>query len=83
MGCLTLAFLGAQKRAELLPNTCIAEGPQCQAPGENHNWLPHSCLLGGPQSKGDKIRIGYLTPALSGAQKNVELLCNPCILGGR
>ena len=28
-----------------------------------------------------KIRPGYLIPALSGAQKRVELLGNPCILG--
>ena len=28
-GCLTLAFSGAQKRAEMLPHPCILGGPQC------------------------------------------------------
>ena len=27
--------------------------------------------------KGNKIRSGYLTPAFSGAQKRVEMLCHP------
>ena len=69
--------------------------------------LRHPCVLGGPQTKGDKIRIGCLTPAFSGpkrgrkcyvtrdkikiggltpafqgAQKRVEMLHHPCILGG-
>ena len=30
--------------------------------------LRHPCILGGPQTKGDKIRIGCLTRAFSGAQ---------------
>ena len=46
---LTLAFAGAQKRAELLPNPCILGDPQRQARGENQRWLPHPCLLGGPK----------------------------------
>ena len=47
---------------------------------QNHNWRPHPRPLGGPQvvfryvtlafrgfpSKAYKIRMGYLTPALSG-----------------
>ena len=33
-------------------------------------------------NKGDKIRIGCLTLAFSGAQKRAEMLHNPCILGG-
>ena len=52
--------------------------------GQNQKWLPHPyllggpkeaemlrhpCILGDPQTKGDKIRKGYLTPAFSGAQK--------------
>ena len=37
-GCLTPAFSGAQKRAELLRNPCILGGPQCQARGENQKW---------------------------------------------
>ena len=31
--------------------------------------LRHPCILGGPQTKGDKIRIGCLTPAFSGIPK--------------
>ena len=67
IGCLTLAFSGAQKRAELLHNPCILGGPKRQAQGENQNWLPNPCLLRGPESKEENITIGYLTPALSGA----------------
>ena len=44
--------------------------------------LRHPCILGDPQTKGDKIRSGYLTPASSGAQKRAEMLRHPCILGG-
>ena len=35
----------------------------------------------GVPNKRDKIRIGYLTAAFSGAHKWAELLRNPCILG--
>ena len=44
--------------------------------------LCHPCIVEGPQTKGDKIGIGYLTPAFSGAQKRAEVLRHPCILGG-
>ena len=40
-GYLTLAFSGAQKRAELLRNPCILGDPQRQARGQNQKWLPH------------------------------------------
>ena len=43
--------------------------------------LHHLCNLGDPQTKGDKIRIGCLTPAFSGAQKWAEMLYYPVILG--
>ena len=37
---------------------------------------------GSPTTKrGEKIRIGYLTPAFLGVQKRVEMLRHPCILG--
>ena len=64
---------------------------------QNQNWLPQPCLLAGPKvggsarsplhsqgspTKGNKIRIGCLSHAFSGAQKWVEVLCHPCILGG-
>ena len=48
-GYLTLAFCGAQKRAELLRNPCILGDPKRQARGENQKWLPHPCLLWGPK----------------------------------
>ena len=57
-------------------------GVSHQARGENQKWLSHPCLPRGPHSKGDIIRIGCLTPTLSGAQKRAKLLSNPCILGG-
>ena len=64
---------------------------------QNQNWLPRPCLLGGPKvggtatsplhsrgspSKGNKIRIGCLRHAFWEAQKWVEVLRHPCILGG-
>ena len=51
-GCLTLAFAGAQKKAEWLRNPCFRGGSQRQAQGQNHKWLPHPCLLGGPKEGG-------------------------------
>ena len=36
----------------------------------------------GSPNNGDKIRIGYITPAFSGARHWVEWLHNPCLLGG-
>ena len=116
-GYLTLAFLGAQKRAKMLCHPCILGDPKQRATkshvatsplpswgrkrgrkcyvtpafsginnkGEqNEKWLTHPCLLGGPkegknamsplhyrasQTKGNKIRRGYLTLAFLGAQK--------------
>ena len=38
-------------------------------------------VLGNHQTKADKIRIGCITPAFTGAQKRAEMLCHPCILG--
>ena len=49
---LTLAFAGAQKRAEVLRKPCILGDPQRQARGENQRWLHHPCLLGGPKEGG-------------------------------
>ena len=43
--------------------------------------LHHPCILGDPQTKGDKIRIGCLTPGFSGAQKRAEMLRHHCLLG--
>ena len=31
--------------------------------------LRHPCILGDPRTKGDKIRIGCLTPAFSGLEE--------------
>ena len=58
-GCLTHAFSGAQKRAEMVRDPCILGDPQRQMQkaksevvpnkGEqNQKWLPHPCLLGCP-----------------------------------
>ena len=44
--------------------------------------LCHPCIRRDPQTKGDKIRRGCLTPSFSGAQKRVEMLYHPYILGG-
>ena len=44
-GCLTTAFSGAHKCAELLCNPCNLKRPQTRE--QNRKWLPHHCLLGG------------------------------------
>ena len=78
MASSTLAFSGAQKRAELLRNPCILGGPQRQARGENQKRLPHPCLLGG--------RTCYITPAFLGGPQhrgeNQKWLPQPRLLGG-
>ena len=38
------------------------------------------CIFRDPRKKGNKIRSGCLTPAFSGAQNRVEMLCHPYIL---
>ena len=77
MGCLTPAFWGAHKWAEMLPHPCILGDPQTKgnkirmgcltlAFWGAHKWaemLRHPCILGDPQTKGNKIRIACLTPA--------------------
>ena len=94
-GYLTRAFVGAHKRAELLHNPYSLGGPQ---QGGQNQKVPTSLLpsrgptrertyyitpaFSGVPNKGDKIKSGYLTIALSGAHKRAELLHNPCILGG-
>ena len=46
-GYTTLAFLGAQKWAELLHDPCVLRGPQQQ--GQNQKWL-HNPSLGNVDS---------------------------------
>ena len=43
--------------------------------------LCYPYIFGDPQTKGDKIRSGYLTPTFSGAHKWAEMLRQTCILG--
>ena len=96
-GYLGGAFSRAQKRVELLRNPCILGGSQRQARGKKSEAAASPLPSRGPKrggncyttpafsgilKKGYKSRSGYLTPAFSRAQKRVELLRNPCILGG-
>ena len=95
IGCLTSAFSGAHKWAEMLRHPFILGDSQTR--GQNQKWLPDPCLLGahkwaemlchpcnsrGSPNKGTKITICCLTPAFSGAQNWAEMLRHPCILGG-
>ena len=63
-GCLTPAFSGAQKRAEMLCHPCLVGGPQRQARGgklevvpnkgeQNRKWLLHPYILRGPNEGGN------------------------------
>ena len=52
------------------------------------SWWPKNGRIGyitpafsGVPNKRDKIRSSYITPAFSGAQKWVDWLHNPCLLG--
>ena len=46
-GDLTLAFSGAQMRAEVLCNYCVLACPH-----QGQKWPPHPCLLWGPHKGG-------------------------------
>ena len=81
---VTLAFSGVPnaKRGEQnqkwLPHPCLLGGPK-----EGANATPPMHSRGSPTpSAGNKIRIGYLTLAISRAQKRAEMLRRPRILGG-
>ena len=73
IGCLTPAFSGAQKRAEMLCRPCILGDPQHQARGaKNQKWS---------HTEGNKIRRGYLTPAFSGYQNGQKCYVTPALSG--
>ena len=83
-GCLNPAFLGAQKRAEMLRHPCILGGPQCQARGAKSEVAASPRPSWGPKTG----RKGYATPAFSGVpnakrgEQNQKWLPHPCLLGG-
>ena len=52
IGYLTLAFSGAQKRAQMLCHPCIL-GASPNNGEQNQKWLPHPYLLGGPKEGGN------------------------------
>ena len=78
---VTLAFSGIPNKEEQsqndLPPPCLLGGPK---QGGNATSPLHSRGSPAP-SKGSKIRMGFLTPTFSGAQKMAEMLRHPCILG--
>ena len=52
-------------------------------PRTGRMWYVTPAFSGPPNAKrGEKIRVGYRTPAFSGAKRRAEVLRNPCILGG-
>ena len=95
IGCLSHAFSGAQKWAEVLRHPGVLEGPQqrgakselaasampSRGPKVGGSAASPRCSRGSP-TKGGKIRIGCLSHAFSGAQKWAEVLRHSCILGG-
>ena len=65
IGCLTRALAGAQKRAEVLRNSCHPRGPRCQRTGRK------SELAAAPQlSRGTPTKRG----------QNEKWLPHPCLL---
>ena len=72
-GCLTPAFSGAEKRAEMLRHPYILRVSPTPMAEANKKWF---------LTKGEENRSGCLTLAFSGAQKRVEMLRHTCILGG-
>ena len=94
-GYLTPVFSRAQKRAEVLHNLLCSRGSpnkgavsqlaasplRSRGPKEGLKCYETPVFSRVP-NKGDKIRSGCLNLAFSGAQKRVEVLQNPCVLGG-
>ena len=79
-GCLTLAFSGAQKRAEKLRHQCILGDPQ-------HRVYKSKVATSPLPFRGPKRgRKCYITPAFLGipniGDKNKKWLPHPCLLGG-
>ena len=70
------AHLHNQGIQHAIPNMQIGAGAMLKWAQMLHN--PY--ILGGPQ-QGDKIRIGCLTPAFSGAHQWAEMLHNPAFSG--
>ena len=74
---ITPAFSGIPKqrgtKSVLAASPLPSWGPKC---GRNCYITP-AFFLRDLQAKGDKIGIGCLTPAFSGAQKRAEMLHNP------
>ena len=82
-GCPTLAFSGAQKRAEMLCHPCILGDPQTKgdkirsgsltpAFSGAHKWvemLCHPCILGDPQKKGGQNQKWVPHPCLLASPK--------------
>ena len=94
-GCLTPAFSGAQKWAEVPCNPCVLGGSLKEGTKSESAASPlpsrgpkkgGKCYVNPAFSrvpkKGDKITSGYLTPRFSGAHKWAEVLRNPSVLRG-
>ena len=83
-GYLTLALLGAQKRAEMLRHPCILGVPQRQARGAKSERAASPLPSRGPKGG----RKCYATLAFSGVpnakrgEQNQKGLPHPCLLGG-
>ena len=73
----TTTFLGVT--ANLTPQNpgASAKFPAAKFTLANLIWHEIPCILGDPQTKWDKIRIGCLTTAISGAQKRADMLHPP------
>ena len=78
-GYLTPAFLGAQKRAEMLRHPCILREPERQAREQNQKWLPHLCILRDPQrqARGAKSEVVPNT-----GEQNQRWMPHPCLCEG-
>ena len=83
-GCLTLAFSGAQRRAEMLRHPCILGGPQRQARGAKSERAAPPLPSRGPKTEWKC----YVTLAFSGVpnakrgEQNRKRLPHPCPLRG-
>ena len=79
-GCLTPAFLAAQKRAEMLRHPCVLGDPQRTAQGAKSEVVASPLPSQGP-TRGRKC---YVTPAFSSVpnkgEKNQKWLPHPCPL---
>ena len=90
-GCPSLAFSGAQKRAEMWRNPCVLGDPQQTGPkpkvatsalAQKRAEMPrHSCILGDPQQRGVKSEVAASPLPSQGPKRGRKCYVTPAFWG--